>query len=219
MFLKFRNIWYHVDVMTWKRLPHYCSLTGRGISNIVFPSKQPAMPRFKATGVLNQQWNYFMILYIHICSQVQLIVDNMITSSNEPFQRGIHQSRMNSSHKGQWGGAMMVSLICAYINCWVNNREAGDLRRHRAHYDVIVMKLALSTRQDITCRTDGQKMCIYDTGRQSDNVRPRGSSQRTPCQLWEKIKLSKCAVCSIPGGPMIYWNGLSLAFLLTGPTL
>ena len=25
------------------------------------------------------------------------------------------------------------------INGWVNNREAGDLRRHRAHYDVIVM--------------------------------------------------------------------------------
>ena len=22
---------------------------------------------------------------------------------------------------------------------WVNNREAGDLRRYRAHYDVIVM--------------------------------------------------------------------------------
>ena len=22
---------------------------------------------------------------------------------------------------------------------WVNNGEAGDLRRHRAHYDVIVM--------------------------------------------------------------------------------
>ena len=25
------------------------------------------------------------------------------------------------------------------INCWINNREAGDLRRHRAYYDVIVM--------------------------------------------------------------------------------
>ena len=24
-------------------------------------------------------------------------------------------------------------------NGWVNNGEAGDLRRHRAHYDVIVM--------------------------------------------------------------------------------
>ena len=32
-----------------------------------------------------------------------------------------------------------VSLISAWINGWVNNREAGDLRRHRAHYDVIVM--------------------------------------------------------------------------------
>ena len=32
-----------------------------------------------------------------------------------------------------------VSLSCAWINTEVNNREAGDLRRHRAHYDVIVM--------------------------------------------------------------------------------
>ena len=30
-------------------------------------------------------------------------------------------------------------LICARINGWVNNGEAGDLRRHRAHSDVIVM--------------------------------------------------------------------------------
>ena len=33
----------------------------------------------------------------------------------------------------------MFSLICVWINDWVNNREAGDLRRYRAHYDVIVM--------------------------------------------------------------------------------
>ena len=32
-----------------------------------------------------------------------------------------------------------VSLICARINGWVNNGEAGDLRRLRAHYDVIAM--------------------------------------------------------------------------------
>ena len=31
------------------------------------------------------------------------------------------------------------SLICAWINGWVNNRDAGELRRHRAHYDVIVI--------------------------------------------------------------------------------
>ena len=34
----------------------------------------------------------------------------------------------------------MFSLICVWINDWVNNREAGDyLRRYRAHHDVIVM--------------------------------------------------------------------------------
>ena len=42
-------------------------------------------------------------------------------------------------HKGQWRGALMFSLICVWINGWVNSREAGDLRRHRAHCDVIVM--------------------------------------------------------------------------------
>ena len=55
------------------------------------------------------------------------------------FVRGIGRSPVNSPHKGQWRGALMFSLICAWINCWVNNREAGDLRRHRAHYDVSVM--------------------------------------------------------------------------------
>ena len=30
-------------------------------------------------------------------------------------------------------------LICAWINGWVINGEAGDLRRRSAHYDVIVM--------------------------------------------------------------------------------
>ena len=43
------------------------------------------------------------------------------------------------THKGQWRGALMFSLICAWINRWVNNGEAGDLRRYRAHYDVIVV--------------------------------------------------------------------------------
>ena len=56
-----------------------------------------------------------------------------------PFVRGIHRSPVNSPNKGQWRGALMFTLICTRINGWVNNREAGDLRRHRAHYDVIVM--------------------------------------------------------------------------------
>ena len=47
---------------------------------------------------------------------------------------------VNSPHKGQWRGALMFSLICAWINCWVNNREASDLGRQRGRYDVIVME-------------------------------------------------------------------------------
>ena len=51
----------------------------------------------------------------------------------------MHRSPVNSLHKGQWRGALMLSVICAWISGCVNNREAGDLRRHWAHYDVAVM--------------------------------------------------------------------------------
>ena len=58
-----------------------------------------------------------------------------------PFVWGIHRSPVNSPHKGQWRGALIFSLICVSINGWVNNREAGALRRYRAHYDVSVMSI------------------------------------------------------------------------------
>ena len=70
--------------------------------------------------------------------------DDVITWKHFPrywlYVRGIHRSPVNSPHKGQWRGALMFSLICAWINGWVNNREAGDLRRHRGHYHVILMQ-------------------------------------------------------------------------------
>ena len=56
-----------------------------------------------------------------------------------PFVRGIHRSPVNSPHKGQWCGALVFPLTCAWINGWANNREPGDLRRHRVHHDVTVM--------------------------------------------------------------------------------
>ena len=48
-------------------------------------------------------------------------------------------SPVNSPHKGQWRGALTFSLICYWTNGWVNSWDAGDLIRHRAHYDVTVM--------------------------------------------------------------------------------
>ena len=63
---------------------------------------------------------------------------SMMTSSNgNIFRVTGHRSPVNSPHKGHWRGALIFSLICAWINGWVNSREAGDMRCHRAHYDVI----------------------------------------------------------------------------------
>ena len=59
-----------------------------------------------------------------------------------PFVREIHRSPVNSPHKVQWHEALILSLICAWTNAWVNNRDAGDLRRFRAHHDVTVVLLA-----------------------------------------------------------------------------
>ena len=42
--------------------------------------------------------------------------------------------------KGQWHGALMFLLICTIIKCFANDLEAGDLRRHCAHYDVTVKR-------------------------------------------------------------------------------
>ena len=57
----------------------------------------------------------------------------------------IHRSPVNSPHKGQWRGTLMFPLICTWTNRWANNGDAGDLRRHRAHYDVVVMPWAYVT--------------------------------------------------------------------------
>ena len=47
--------------------------------------------------------------------------------------------RVDSPHKCQWRGGSMFSLIYAWTNDWASNRDAGDLRRYRAHHDVTVV--------------------------------------------------------------------------------
>ena len=58
----------------------------------------------------------------------------------------IHRSPVNFPHKGQWSRAFMIPLICTWTNGRVNNRGAGDFRRHREHYDVTVMSYAHASR-------------------------------------------------------------------------
>ena len=91
--------------------------------------------------------------------------------------RGIHRSTVNSLHKGQWRGALMFSLIRVWINDWVNNREAGDLRRYRAHYDVTVMIASLAV---------GQRYAIASGAILGDKVRMGWG------KLFQLIPTTKC---------------------------
>ena len=65
-----------------------------------------------------------------------------------PFVREIHRLSVDSSRKSQWRMALMFTLICAWSNGWANNRDAGDLRQHRAHYDVTLRYLNFHSNHD-----------------------------------------------------------------------
>ena len=99
---------------------------------------------------INPQENQWQPVNLNVCCafqdiSIRFVHDDVIKWKHFPrywpFVRGIHRSPVNSPHKGQWRGALKFSLICARMNGWVNNREAGDLRRHQAHCDVIVMRV------------------------------------------------------------------------------
>ena len=86
--------------------------------------------------------SYYVYHWIRIILLTTWIhLERMMTSSNGNIFRvaGLF-SPVNSPHKGQWRGALVFSLICAWIHVLVNSREAVDLRRHRAHFDVFVMQ-------------------------------------------------------------------------------
>ena len=88
-----------------------------------------------------------LLMFDFICSQRKLeattykFVYSMMTSTNGNFA----VSPANSPHKGQWRGALVFSFIPAWTKEWVNNQDAGGLRRHRAHYDVTVMSTVCLT--------------------------------------------------------------------------
>ena len=90
----------------------------------------------------------------HVVQSLQLILRSGTNGQRHVSPRWRHQMETFSAllalyvgnspvtgefpHKGQWRGALIFSLICVWTNGWVNNRNFGDFRRHRAHYDVTV---------------------------------------------------------------------------------
>ena len=87
-------------------------------------------PRVKLVSQLTRKMPYEYIWCRHQMETFSALL--AICAGNSPVP-------VNSPHKDQWRWALMFTLIYARINGWVNNREAGDLRRYPDHYDVIVM--------------------------------------------------------------------------------
>ena len=85
-------------------------------------------------------WHLWDTLY---CKNNSTIHDDVIKwkhfPRNWPFVLGIHRSRWIPHTKASDAELWCFSFIYVWINGWVNNHEAGDLRRHRGHYDVNVM--------------------------------------------------------------------------------
>ena len=98
------------------------------------------------TLLLSQASHSHQRLHVPVCYQARRII-------------------IRSPHKGQWRGAVIFSLICAWINAWVNNREAGHLRCYRAHYDVTVMVFGL-WHWVMTSRI----MCLQDINQNVQNI-------------------------------------------------
>ena len=92
------------------------------------------------TGCVEIWASHSLVVLAPIWSQLETMMTSSYGNIFWPFVVGIHWSAVNSPHKGQCHGALMFSLIYAWTNVWVNNREYGDLKRHRAHYDVTVMQ-------------------------------------------------------------------------------
>ena len=115
----------------------------------------------------------------------------------------IHRSTVSSPHKDQWRGALMFSFICVWINSWVNNCEAGDLRRYRAHDDVIVMQDIYS--YDINTVIPEYSKVI---SRGINISRPRQDGRHFPDDIFKCIFLNENAYISIK---------ISLKFVSRGP--
>ena len=54
------------------------------------------------------------------------------------FVQGIHRSLVNSLTKASDAELWCFLWSAPWTNGWVNNREAGDLRRYHSHFDIIL---------------------------------------------------------------------------------
>ena len=95
-------------------------------------------------------------------------INPMMTSSNGnifrvtgPLCREFTGHRWTPLIKASDAELWFFSSICAWINDWVNNREVGDSRCHRAHYDVTLIPPQLT---DTTSMISAPRIWFAATG-------------------------------------------------------
>ena len=103
---------------------------------VLYPIKPTRVPN---TCYLVHHLSTLYMLAVSMCAGDLAYHDDVIKWKHFPCYCPFVRSPVNSQHKGQWCGALMFSLICAWIKGCVNNCEAGDLRCNCTHYDVTVM--------------------------------------------------------------------------------
>ena len=128
---------------------------------------------------------------------------------------GIHRSPVNSPHRGQWRRALMFSLICVWINSWVNNCQAGDLRRYRAHYDVTVMSSSFHPKKGVCCH---RALCLRLTHHLNPRLFPIAPPENNFSANGKgTMLLPKCLSPSVFPNPKYQDNSDFIAYLVKSP--
>ena len=103
---------------------------------------QPSRHRFIAQCFRNQNDNSVICILKSVPNILSIAIAFKVANTLICLKSiYLYWSLVKSPHKGQWCGALMFSLICAWANGSANNRDAGDLRRHGIHYDVTLWTL------------------------------------------------------------------------------
>ena len=103
-----------------------------------------------ATVILNMNWYIPSLLcgefrHLHVCHfnvlrRYRIQVPIQINRNDTKLIKTMEYRVISPHWFAILSVPLMFTLICVWINDWVNSREAGDLRCYRAHYDLTLMR-------------------------------------------------------------------------------
>ena len=120
------------------------------------------------------EYNHHLLIFVWF---MNALVHRMMTSSNgNIFRVTGHLCREFTGHKGQWRGSLIFFFYLCLSKRLSKQARGGDLRRHRAHYDVTVMGTAvLPVMSYIFKSHDYQLFIVIQYGR-PDHLKHRSAS-------------------------------------------